>query len=49
MTLNILFLTVTIKKRTNSTNDYLFEDKIKRMEEENRNRMYQILHNQRMY
>ncbi|WP_442595096.1 YrzI family small protein [Neobacillus sp. D3-1R] len=49
MTLNILFLTVTIKKRAKNLNDYIHENKIERMEEENRNRMYQILHNQRMY
>ncbi|HYK72269.1 MAG TPA: YrzI family small protein [Pseudoneobacillus sp.] len=49
MTLTILFLTVTIKKRAISTNEYVHENKVQRMEDENRNRMYQMLHMQRMY
>ncbi|WP_442595094.1 YrzI family small protein [Neobacillus sp. D3-1R] len=49
MTLNILFLTVTIKKRSKNLNEYIHENKIARMEEENRNRIYQMLHMQRMY
>ncbi|WP_442595092.1 YrzI family small protein [Neobacillus sp. D3-1R] len=38
MTLNILFLTVTIKKRLISEKEYLHHQMIKKIEEEHRNR-----------
>lgn len=42
MTLNILFLTVTIKKRSVSASDYIKAEKAKKHYEENRDRMLSV-------
>ena len=42
MTLNILFLTVTIKKRNVSASDYIKAEKAKKHYEENRDRMLSV-------
>jgi uncharacterized protein (TIGR02413 family) len=44
MTLNILFLTVTIKKRLMTENEYRNYEMLKTIEEENRNRQAAIQH-----
>jgi uncharacterized protein (TIGR02413 family) len=46
MTLNILFLTVTIKKRMMSAKEYLHHEMVKKIEEENRNKH---IHMNRMF
>ncbi|MFD2446145.1 YrzI family small protein [Bacillus sp. CGMCC 1.16607] len=46
MTLNILFFTLTIKKRKMTAKDYLHEESIYKMIEENRNHQMNI---QRLY
>lgn len=42
MTLNILFLTITIKKRLMSQEEYFHYQMVKKIEEENRSRQANI-------
>lgn len=44
MTLNILFLTITIKKRLMTENEYKNYEMMKTIEEENRTRQAEIQH-----
>ncbi|WP_141433699.1 YrzI family small protein [Bacillus sp. 03113] len=46
MTLHILFLTITIKKRTLSTEEIQHEEMVNRIYEENKDRQYSM---HRMY
>lgn len=42
MTLNILFITVTIKKKVMSAKEYIHQEMIKKIEDENRTRQSNI-------